>query len=258
MPSVGYIKPFQRRWATLLLGNPPLHVRMTDFDPDLQAIIEVASTFLLDQDEPDPLRHDERENGLDEARQGRTRASAATVVRSDSAERSVPPHRRTPDADRPIGGTHPLVEAPTRTSAPPSHPPTPSSGDVEAVPTAPPSLPASVSTPIPRPATSGSHAKTVYRRPEQVDRYYSIPLEAWPSRLPKRQRALSHVGRIEEGDGVPAAAACLRCRTKGLVCLVYAEAARERYHSRGGHACSQCLFAGRPCSLSRAGGSDPA
>ena len=58
---------------------------------------------------------------------------------------------------------------------------------------------------------------------------------------------LSHISRIEEtDDGERATFGCRSCASAGLVCLVYAEDARDEYQPDG-HACGFCRAIAQPC-----------
>lgn len=85
-------------------------------------------------------------------------------------------------------------------------------------------------------------------------KYYSDTTSeaAWPGVDAKRQRTLSHIGRIEETvAGVIAASRCERCEQERYDdCTVYTDAARAKYFSkRVGYGCSRCRYGGRSCTF---------
>lgn len=67
----------------------------------------------------------------------------------------------------------------------------------------------------------------------------------------KRQRTLSHVGRIyETGDGMAAYARYDTCNALDENCMLYTAEARTKYHAENqGYSCGRCRYHGMPCSL---------
>lgn len=190
----------------------------------------------------------------------RARDTHWTKHNSSAAAAAVNHHSAGNDTMRavePSGPAH-WTEPPARIQEPPASPPArrnlpASRRDVYEVPQTPPPPPASPPAAQGQAgpqcqagrASYGSHAKTVYRKPE------SMSQGDWDRYNGKNQLRYSHIGRIEETDaGIQAPEPCEWCGTDNS-CMVYDETARAQYHSDNtGFGCSRCRKGSHICSFS--------
>lgn len=85
------------------------------------------------------------------------------------------------------------------------------------------------------------------RRPQHLGEYWSCSEERWSAMTLEEKEHLSHISRIEETeDGERAGYACRPCASAGLICMVYAEDARDEYQPDG-HACGFCRATAQCC-----------
>lgn len=106
------------------------------------------------------------------------------------------------------------------------------------------------------------------RRPIRKDTWYSRYVgsdEHWANVSPDRQRALSHVGYIEETEaGIVAPTPCYSCAsyrrplpgggTEKQICMTYKPEVASKYTKALGNnwkACSSCWLVQRPCEFTR-------